>query len=48
MEKKNVCFLPSCQDNFDKEEIIEEDNIEVDLEKSGEYSDDISDLEKSD
>ena len=48
LEKKNVCFLPSCQDNFDKEEIIEEDNIEVDLEKSGEYSDDISDLEKSD
>ena len=48
LEKKNVCFLPSCQDNFDNEEIVEEGNAEIDIEQSEEFSDDISDLEKSD
>ena len=48
LEKKNVCFLPSCQDNFDEEEVVEENNMEEDNEKSKDYSEDISDLEKSD
>ena len=46
LEKKNVCFLPTCQDNFDEEEIIEENNKE-DNEKSKDFSEENSDLEKS-
>ena len=28
LEKKNICFLPSCQDDFDEEEIVEENKTE--------------------
>ena len=48
LEKKNVCFLPSCQDDFDEDEIIEENNNEEEKEKSKDFSEEISDLEKSD
>jgi hypothetical protein len=48
LEKKNVCFLPSCQDDFDEDEIIEESITGEDKEKSKDFSEEISDLEKSD
>ena len=48
LEKKNVCFLPSCQDDFDEEEIIEKNKVEEDDEKSKDFSEEISDMEKSD
>ena len=43
-----MCFLPSCQDDFDEDEIIEENNNEEEKEKSKDFSEEISDLEKSD
>ena len=47
LEKKNVCFLPSYQDNFDKEEIIKENIKDENEENSRDLIDEISDLEKS-
>ena len=48
LEKKNVCFLPSCQDDFEEDKIVEENAIEEEREKSRESSDEVSDLEGSD
>ena len=47
LEKKNVCFLPSYQDNFDEEEIIKENIKDESDENSKDLIDEISDLEKS-
>ena len=48
LEKKNVCFLPTCQDDFEEDKIVEENIIEENNEKSEDFSDEYSDLDKSD
>jgi len=45
LENKNVCFLPSCQDDFEEDKIVEENIKEENNEKSVDLSDEYSDLD---
>ena len=47
LDKRNICFLPSCQDDFDKNDTIEEIIQEKKSEESEENSDDSSDYDNN-
>ena len=48
LDKKNICFLPSCQDDFEKGEIVQEIIQEKEYEDMIENSEDSSDFENTD
>ena len=47
LEKKNVCFLPSCQDDFEEDEIVQEIIQEKENEESVENSEESSDYDNT-
>ncbi len=47
LEKKNICFLPSCQDVFEKDEIVQEIIMEKEIEQMAENSEESSDLDNT-
>ena len=47
LDKKNICFLPSCQDSFEENEVVQEIIHEKENEETMENSDDSSDYENT-
>ena len=47
LDKKNICFLPSCQDDFEEDEIVQEIIQEKENEESVENSEESSDYDNT-
>ena len=47
LDKKNICFLPSCQDDFEKDEIVQEIILEKENDEMVENSEESSDYDNT-
>ena len=47
LDKKNICFLPSCQDDFEKDEIVQEIILEKENDEIVENSEESSDYDNT-